>query len=107
MFWIQSLLMFVFSVSNDWLSVAWHEARENNRPVKGAVMGVLLGIISWLSIIWVVADSRWLMVPDLIGTAVGSYYGIKHHHYPLWKATPGGLLLQLMGLTNRENKEEE
>ena len=94
MLWVQAALLFVFSVSNDWLSVSWHDARENNKPLKGALVGAILGLIAWLSIVWVVADNRWLMVPDILGTAVGSYLGIKLYHEPL-KVTPAGIILKM------------
>jgi hypothetical protein len=83
MIWIQGILMFIFSVSNDWFGILWHEARENKEPVKGAILAFILGTIAWLSLIWVVDSSYWLAIPDLMGTVVGSYYGIKYHHAPL------------------------
>ena len=83
MFWLQASLIFIFSVSNDWLSVIWHEARENNKPLKSSIVAVFLGLIAWLAIIWIVDQSYWLMLPDLVGTAVGSYLGVKYHHEPL------------------------
>jgi len=87
----QAGLIFIFSICNDWLAVLWHEAREKGRPLKGAVLGVALGLIGWLSLIWVVNDSVWLMLPDLVGTFIGSYYGIKHYHTPLPLAIALGL----------------
>lgn len=90
-FGLKAFAIFIFSVSNDWMSVEWHEAREKNRPIKGAIVALLLGLIGWLSIIWVVADSYWLMLPDLLGNIVGSYFGIKHYHGPLPIAVALGL----------------
>lgn len=83
MIYVQAILIFIFSIGNDLLSVKWHEARENREPFKGAFLSIGLGLIAWLALIWVVNESRWLMVPDLLGTFVGSYYGIKYHHAPL------------------------
>lgn len=83
MIYIQALLIFIFSIGNDLLSVKWHEARENKQPLYGAFLSVGLGIIAWLALIWVVNEGIWLMVPDLLGTFIGSYYGIKYHHAPL------------------------
>jgi hypothetical protein len=81
--YLQALLIFLFSIGNDLFSVKWHEAREKGRPLLGAFVGVILGTVGWMSLIWVVADSIWLMVPDLVGTAIGSYLGIKWQHAPL------------------------
>jgi hypothetical protein len=75
--WLQAGLMFIFAVSSDWLSVIWHRARENGESTLGALLAVLLGLIGWLSIYWVVKTSVWLILADLIGTYVGSYFGIK------------------------------
>lgn len=83
MIYIQAILIFIFSISNDLFSVKWHEYREKKEPLKGGIISVVLGVIAWFALIWVVDESRWLMVPDLIGTFVGSYYGIKYHHAPL------------------------
>ena len=96
---LQIVAVFLFSVSNDWFSVLWHEAREKNQPIRGAIVAVTLGLIGWLSIIWVIDDSRWLMIPDLLGNLVGSYYGIKHYHAPL----PIAIAL---GLAKKPEKEE-
>ena len=83
MIWVQGILMFLFSVSNDWFAVQWHEAREKKEPIRGAYLALIMGIVGWLSFIWVLNTSIWLAVPDLIGTIIGSYYGIKYHHAPL------------------------
>lgn len=83
MIYLQALLIFIFSVSNDMFSIKWHEYREKRMPFRGAVVSVILGAIAWMSLIWVINDSVWLMLPDLLGTYVGSYYGIKYHHAPL------------------------
>ena len=75
--------MFFFSVSSDWFGVQWHEAREKKEPIRGAYIALIMGVIGWLSFIWVLNTSFWLVFPDLLGSVVGSYYGIKHHHAPL------------------------
>jgi hypothetical protein len=101
MIWGQALLIFVFSVFNDWFAIQWHKAREENDPVMGAVWGVTLGLIGWLAFKWVLHDAFWLMLPDLLGTAVGSYFGIKHHHAPL----PFLAILGLAGPPELEDDE--
>lgn len=83
MIWIQGILMLIFSIGSDWFAVKWHEARENKDPLMGVIWAIILAAIGWLSFIWVMTSSLWLAVPDLIGTAIGSYYGIKYHHAPL------------------------
>ena len=93
MVWLQALLIFLFSASSDWLSVRWQRAREQNLPLRGAVLSIILSTIGWLSVIWIVADSYLLMVPDLIGAAVGSYFGIKQAHQPL-SVTPAGIIIR-------------
>jgi len=86
-FTLQALAIFLFSTSSDWLSVFWQKARETNKPIRGAILAVTLAAIGWLSVIWVVADSHWLMLPDLLGGAVGSYCGIRSSHEPLFLKT--------------------
>ena len=83
MIWLQALLVFLFSVSNDILSVKWHESREKGNAIMAAVESFFLGLIAWASIIWVVDTSYWLMVPDLIGNVVGSYVGVRKTIAPL------------------------
>lgn len=101
MIWLQALLIFLFSASSDWLSVQWQTARENNQPFRGAVLAVLLATIGWCSVIWIVADSYLLMLPDLLGGAVGSYFGIKFAHEPL-SVTPAGVIFRLLNLKKKE-----
>lgn len=72
----------------------WQTARENNKPIQGAGLAILLGIISWLSIIWIVEDSYWFMLPDLLGSAVGSYFGIHTAHDPL-NVTPAKIIINV------------
>lgn len=100
MIYVQMLLMFLFSISNDWFAVQWHEAREKKEPIRGAYIALIMGVIGWLSFIWVLKVTFWLAVPDLIGTVVGSYYGIKYHHAPL----PIAIAL---GFTSKPKEEEE
>lgn len=83
MIYIQGFLMFLFSVSSDWFAIQWHEAREKKEPIRGAYIAFIMGVIGWLSFIWVLNTSFWLAGPDLVGTVVGSYFGIKNHHAPL------------------------
>lgn len=80
MVWVQAILMFLFSIGNDWLSVQWHRSRENGWPLWGAMVAVALGLISWLSIWWVVTDSPYLMLADLAGTAIGTYWSFLAYH---------------------------
>ena len=79
MLWLQAFLIFVFSVVNDWLSVQWHVARERGWPFRGALVAVLLGTLGWLSIWWVVTQSVYLILADIAGTAVGSYWSFVEY----------------------------
>lgn len=100
MIWIQAALMFVFSMSSDWLVIHWHEARENKEPFRGAYLAFIMGVIGWLSFIWVLNTSIWLAGPDLVGTVLGSYFGIKYRHAPLPIAVA-------LGFSSKPKEDEE
>lgn len=97
----QALAIFVFSVGNDWLSVLWHRAREEGRPIFGSFIAMLLGGIAWLSIIWITQDSAWLAIPDILGTGIGTYYSfkneaIRNRKFKPVKVTPAGIILRII-----------
>lgn len=73
MFWLYAILLFLFAASTEWLSVLWHRARENLRLKLGLVATTLLEIVAWLTLLLVVFDSVWLIVPAMVGNAVGTY----------------------------------
>ena len=85
-------------MSSDWLSVIWHTYREEKKAAKAAVVSLLLGLIGWISIIWIVDTSYYLMIPDLAGNIVGSYFGIRFSGAPL----PIAIWL---GFKKKEDKE--
>lgn len=110
---LQAIAIFVFSVGNDWLSVLWHRAREEGRPIFGAFIAMLLGAVGWLAILWVTLDSAWLMVPDILGTGIGTYYSFKNEAIrtgkvrPL-KVTPAGILLRIVeGFQSKPGDEND
>jgi len=77
---IIALVYFVLSVVNDDLNVQWHLARINVRPIRGGCISLAMGIIAWLPYILFVASGNWqIIVADLAGNWVGSYFGIKRH----------------------------
>lgn len=102
---MQAGLIFLFSIGNDWLSILWHKYREESRAFMGALVAVALGAIAWLTIIWVGWESHWLLVPDVVGTAVGSYYGIRKHYTSeeVIKTTPAGVALKYYGFYKRSS----
>lgn len=75
-----ALIYFALSVANDDLNVQWHKAREQIAPIRGGNISLIMGIIAWLPYILFVATNNWqIIVADLAGNWVGSYWGIKRH----------------------------
>lgn len=105
MIYLKAILLFLFSVGNDWLSILWHKYREERNPIATSIVAMLLGTIGWLAILWVAVDNRWLMIPDIIGTGIGSYFGVKYHYErdPI-KVTPAGIALKYYGFYNAKKK---
>ena len=71
---------FVLSVINDDLNIQWHLARVRVRPHRGGCLSVAMGVIGWLPYILLLTMSNWqIIVADLSGNYVGSYFGILRH----------------------------
>jgi len=71
---------FMLSVLNDDLNVQWHKAREKVLPIRGGNISLAMGVIAWLPYILFVTMFNWqIILADLAGNWVGSYFGIKRH----------------------------
>jgi len=71
---------FVLSVINDDLNVQWHIARIKVQPHRGGRVSVAMGIIGYLPYVLLLTTSNWqIIVADLAGNYVGSYFGIIRH----------------------------
>lgn len=76
-----ALVYFLLSVANDDLNVQWHVARRKKWALRGANISLAMGIIAWFPFVLLVTSNNWqIIVADLAGNWVGSFFGIRRHH---------------------------
>lgn len=76
--WLIAGIYFLLSVANEDLSVRWQWARTRGHYIKGANLSVLIGAIGWLPLLLFVVSDNWQIIcADLLGSWVGSYWGIR------------------------------
>lgn len=107
--WAKCILVFLFAASNNWIQDIAAAHREENHPIRGALYLSALGLMAWLSMMWVLLDSRYLVIPDVIGVGIGSFLEIKYANNNLdvqkIRATPAGLIVSLVCSIQRRNVE--
>lgn len=76
--WLIAGAYLVFSALGDVMSIRWQTAREQGNAKLGAHTASLLGVINWLPFILFVTTQNWqIIVADVLGNWIGSYWGIK------------------------------
>jgi hypothetical protein len=69
---------FVLAATLDWLSCAWHRARESGAVAVAVVLAVAIEALGWLPI-WfaITADAPEVAVASIAGSAVGTAVGLR------------------------------
>lgn len=72
------LLFFVFGVVMDVLAILWNYFRGLKKPYAKHGVAVVAVMISFIGLFSIgeIAEDRWLIAPELLGTVAGSYLGM-------------------------------
>ena len=71
-----SVVVFVACVVVDVLYVSWTRAAVDAAPWRAAALSAVIQLVA-LGQILLVIDARWLVVPNVMGHAVGSWVGVR------------------------------
>jgi len=71
-------LFFVFAALSDFLSVLYHEARENHQSLYASGYAMVLETLTWLPVLAAIeAGDGWpIAIACVIGSGVGTYRGV-------------------------------
>lgn len=70
-------LLIAVAAAADWLSVAWHAARERGHVTRAIVIAVALEILNAAPLVAALAADDWrLLIAGVIGSAIGTGIGV-------------------------------
>lgn len=77
------VVWFCIAATSDWLSVAWHDAREKRHARRSAHLAVALEAVTWAPLLLVFETGYWsVIVASLAGSWVGSYVAVRRLPLP-------------------------
>jgi hypothetical protein len=71
------LAVFISAASLDFLTTLWYKAANAKKAAKAGALSAMIGGLGTFAVFSVVHDPL-LIVADLAGSFVGSYYGVKN-----------------------------
>lgn len=81
------IAFFVFAVASDWLTIAYHRARESSRISRTSILSAALELITWLPILVAVTTNSatvWACaVASIVGSGLGTSIGMRRGKTPI------------------------
>jgi hypothetical protein len=73
------IALVAIAAAADWLSIAWHRARESGRVARTVALSVALETLNAVPFAAAIAVDDWrLLAAGVAGSAIGTALGMRH-----------------------------